>query len=62
MRLEVLHSKTDFYTRFFLSKKKEYINFVPKLVCRPSVTFLVNVSPFKPLDVATSNFVYEYVI
>ena len=26
---------------------------------RPSVTFLVNVSPPKPLEVATSNFVVE---
>ena len=56
------------YTRFFL-KKKGYINFVPKSVrcpsvcpsvrayVRPSVTFLVNVSPPKLLDLATSNFV-----
>ena len=55
----------------FFFRKKGYINFVPKLVRRPSVrasvrpcgcasvTFLVNVSPPKRLDVATSNFVAE---
>ena len=56
------------YTRFFV-RKIGYINFVPKSVrrqsvrpsvrlsVRPSVTFLVIVSPPKPSDVATSNFV-----
>ena len=59
----------------FFFRKKGYINFVSKsvrcpsvcpsvLVCvrtyvRPSVTFIVNVSPPKPLEVATSNFVDE---
>ena len=55
----------------FFFRKKGYINFVPKSVRRPSVcasvrlcvrasvTFLVNVSPPKRLDVATSNFVAE---
>ena len=54
---------------FFSLEKKGYINFVPKLVRRPSVrasvrpcvcasvTFLVNESPSKPLGVVTSNFV-----
>ena len=42
----------------FFFRKKGYINFVSKSV-RPSVTFLVNVSPPKPLEVATSNFVGE---
>ena len=62
----------DIYTRFFV-RKIGYINFVPKSVCRPSVclsvhlsvcpsvcpsvTFLVIISPPKPLDVATSNIV-----
>ena len=50
----------DCYTHFFF-RKKGYINLVPKSVCSPSVcasvTFLVNVSPTKLLDVATSNFV-----
>ena len=40
---------------FFL-RKKGYINFVPKSVrhpsVRPSVMFLVNESPPKPLDIA----------
>ena len=48
-------------------RKKGNINFVSKSVrrpsvrpcVRPSVTFLVNVSPPKPLEVATSNFVDE---
>ena len=31
----------------------------PKSVRYPTVTFLVNISPPKPLDVATSNFVAE---
>ena len=43
----------------FLFRKKGYINFVPKLVLRLSLTFLVNISPRKPLDVATWNFVAE---
>ena len=51
----------------FFFRKKGYINFVSKSVrrpsvrpcVRPSVTFLVNVSPPKPLEVATSNFVGE---
>ena len=51
----------------FFFRKKGYINFVSKSVrrpsghayVRPSVTFLVNVSPSKPLEVATSNFVVE---
>ena len=49
----------------YFSLEKRYINFVPKSVRRPSVclsvrpivTFLVNVSPPKPLEVATVNFV-----
>ena len=51
----------------FFFRKKGYINFVSKSVrcpsvrlsVRPSVTFLVNVSPPKPLEVATSNFVVK---
>ena len=47
------------------SLEKGYINFVSKSVRRPcvctSVTLLVNVSPPKPLEVATSNFVGEKV-
>ena len=47
----------------FSLEKKGYINFVSKSVRRPSVcasvTFLVNVPPPKPLEVATSNFVVE---
>ena len=47
----------------FFFRKKGYINFVSKSVrrpcVRPSVTFLVNVSPPKRLEVATSNFVVE---
>ena len=46
----------------FFFRKEGYINFVPKSVrrpsVRPSVRFLVNVSP-KPLEEATSNFVAE---
>ena len=50
---------------FFFFRIKGYINFVSKSVRRPSVcpcvcpsvTFLVNVSSPKPLEVATSNFV-----
>ena len=52
----------------FVFGKKWYINFVSKSARRPSIPpssvrasikFLVNVSPPKPLDVATSNFVAE---
>ena len=51
----------------FFFRKKGYINFVSKSVrrpsvrpcVRPSVTFLVNVFPPKPLEVATSKFVGE---
>ena len=51
----------------FFFRKKGHINFVPKSVRRPSVRpcvcasvmFLVNVSPPKRLDLATSNFVAE---
>ena len=32
---------------------------VVRLSARPPVTFLVNVSPTEPLDVATSNFVLD---
>ena len=35
-----------------------YINFVPKSVRRPSVTFLVIVSSPKSLELLTSNFAY----
>ena len=54
--------------RPFFFRKKGYINFVSSgsVVCpsvrayvRPYVTFLENVSPPKPLEVATSNFVGE---
>ena len=41
----------------FFFRQKGYINFVPKSVRHPSVTFLVNVSPPKPLGEVTSNFV-----
>ena len=51
------------YTAFFFRKKRIYefrvkvgLSFV-----HLSVTFLVNESPSKPLEVATSNFVAEYV-
>ena len=37
----------------FSLEKKGIFNFVSKLVRRQSVPFLVNVSPPKPLDVAT---------
>ena len=55
------------YPLFSLEKKGILIScqsrsVVRKSVCayvRPSVTFLVNVSPPKPLEVATSNFVVE---
>ena len=48
----------------FFFRKKGYINFcqsrsVVSPCVRPSVTFLVNVSPPKRLDIATSNFVAE---
>ena len=47
----------------FFFRKKGYINFVSKSdrrpSVRPSVMFLVNVSPPKPKEVATSNFVGE---
>ena len=46
----------------FSLEKKGYINFVSKSVrlsVRPSVTFLVNVSSPKSLEVVTSNFVVE---
>ena len=50
----------------FSLEKTGYINFLSKSVrlsvracVRPSVTFLVNVSPPKPLEVATSNLVGE---
>ena len=58
----------DFLYPLFFFRKKGYINFVPKSALRPSVrssvrpsvvasvTFLVNVSPLKPLDLETSNF------
>ena len=54
---KVLQLNTIIILEFSL-EKKGFINFVPKLV-RQSLTFLVNVSPPKPLDVATSNFVAE---
>ena len=48
---------TIFCYTLILLRKKGYINFVSKSVRRPSVcpsvTFLVNVSPPKPLEVAT---------
>ena len=52
-----------FIPAFFFRKKKCYIDIVSKSVrrtsvcpsVRPSITFLVNVSPPKPLQVATSN-------
>ena len=37
----------------FFFKKKGYIKFCTKSVHSPSVTFLVNVSPPKRLDIAT---------
>ena len=47
----------------FFFRKKSYSYFVPKSVRRPSVrpsaTFLLNVSPSKPLDVETFKFVPE---
>ena len=61
-----LHISVIFIPAFFF-RKKGYINFVLKSVRRPSVppcgcasvTFLVNVSPPKRLEVATSNIVAE---
>ena len=48
---------------FFFRKKGILISCQSRSVVRPcvrpSVTFLVNVSPPKPLEVATSNFVVE---
>ena len=44
----------------FSLEKKRYINFVPKSVRHPSATFLVNVSPPKPLDLAILNFVATF--
>ena len=57
---------TIFIPAFFF-RKKGHINFVSKLVRRPSVflsvhpsfTFFVNVFPLKQLEVATSNFVVK---
>ena len=45
------------YARFFFRKKG--IIFVTKSVHRPSITFLVNVSLPKQLNIATSNFIAE---
>ena len=51
------------YPLLFLIKKGMLISCQSRSVVRPSVrssvTFLVNVSPPKPLEVATSNFVRE---
>ena len=47
------------YPLFSLEKKGILILCQSRSVVRPSVTFLVNVSPPKPLEVATSNFVGE---
>ena len=50
----------DFYTFFFsLEKKSILISYQSRSIDCPSVRFLVNVSPPKPLEVATSNFVAE---
>ena len=53
------------YPLFSLEKKGILISCQSRSVVRPcvrpSVTFLVNVSPPKPLEVATSNFVGEKV-
>ena len=43
----------------FFFRKKGYINFVPKPVRCQSLTFLVNVSLPKLLDIAASNFAAE---
>ena len=60
------HARHYFIISAFSFRKKGYNYFVPKLVGRPSVClclpqgqimyFLVNVSPPKTLDIATSNF------
>ena len=51
------------YLLFSLEKKGVLFSYQSRSVVRPcvrpSVTFLVNVSPPKPLEVATSNFVVE---
>ena len=51
------------YPLFSLEKKGILISCQSRSVVRPSirasVTFLVNVSPPKPLEIATSNFVGE---
>ena len=51
------------YLLFSLEKKGILISCQSRSVVRPcvspSVSFLVNVSPPKPLEVATSNFVVE---
>ena len=47
------------YPLYSLDKKGILISYQSQSVVHPSVTFLVNVSPPKPLDVATSNFVAE---
>ena len=65
-------TKILLYPLFSLEKKGKLIRVKvgPSSVCpsvrpsvrpcvRPSVTFLANVSPPKPLEVATSNFVVE---
>ena len=53
-------SKKVFFIPAFFFRKKRYINFMSNSVRCLSVTFLVNVSPPKPLEVAaTSNFVGE---
>ena len=52
-----------FYTRFFFRKKGILISYQSQSMVGPSVrlsvTFHVNVSPPKPLELATSNFVAE---
>ena len=45
----------------FFFRKCILITYQSRSVVRPSITFLVNVSPPKPSDVATSNFVAELV-
>ena len=50
-----------FFRNFFFRKKGMLMLYqsrsVVRLSARPPVTFLVNVFPTEPLDVATSNFV-----
>ena len=46
----------DIYIPAFFFRNIGYINFGIKSVCRPSVTFLVNVSPPKLLTIRGSNF------